>query len=35
MDFQFDASADGRRLKFLNMNDKHSHLSLAIRVGHV
>ena len=26
MDFQFDATADGRGLKCLNMNDEHSHL---------
>jgi hypothetical protein len=33
MDFKFDATADGRRLKFLNVIDEHSRLSLAIRVG--
>lgn len=33
MDIQFDASADGRRLKFLNVNDEHSRLCLAIRVA--
>ena len=33
MDFQFDATADGRRLKFLNVIDENSHLCLAIRVG--
>lgn len=33
MDFQFDATADGRRLKFLNLIDEHSRLCLAIRVG--
>jgi len=33
MDFQFDATADGRRLKALNVIDKHSRLCLAIRVG--
>ncbi len=33
MDFQFDATADGQRLKFLNMIDEHSRLCLAIRVG--
>ena len=33
MDVQFDATVDGRRLKFLNMLDEHSHLCLAIRVG--
>jgi hypothetical protein len=27
MDFQFDATADGRRLKFLNVIDEHSRLS--------
>ena len=32
MDFQFDATADGRRLKFLNVVDEHSRLCLAIRV---
>jgi len=32
-DFQFDATADGRRLKFLNVIDEHSRLCLAIRVG--
>ena len=26
MDFQFDATADGRRLKFLNVIDEHSRL---------
>ena len=31
--FQFDATADGRRLKFLNVIDEHSRLCLAIRVG--
>jgi hypothetical protein len=30
-DFQFDATADGRRLKFLNVIDAHSRLCLAIR----
>jgi transposase InsO family protein len=29
MDFQFDATADGRSLKFLNVIDEHSHLFLA------
>ena len=29
MDFQFDATADGRRLKFLNVIDQHSRLCLA------
>ena len=33
MDFQFDATADGRRLKFLKVIDEHSRLCLAIRVG--
>jgi len=33
MDFQFDATADGRRLKFLNVIDEHSRLCMAIRVG--
>jgi putative transposase len=33
MDFQFDATADGRQLKFLNVIDEHSRLCLAIRVG--
>jgi len=33
MDFLFDATADGRRLKFLNVIDVHSRLCLAIRVG--
>ena len=33
MDFQFDATADGRRLKFLNVIDEHSRLCLAIRGG--
>jgi putative transposase len=33
MDFQFEATADGRRLKFLNVIDEHSRLCLAIRVG--
>jgi putative transposase len=33
MDFQFDATADGSRLKFLNVIDEHSRLCLAIRVG--
>jgi len=32
-DFQCDAAADGRRLKFLNVIDEHSRLCLAIRVG--
>jgi len=33
MDFQFDATANGRRLKFLNVIGKHSRLCLPIRVG--
>jgi len=33
MDFQFYATADGRRLKFSNVIDEHSRLCLAIRVG--
>ena len=33
MGFQFDATGDGRRLKFLNVIDEHSRLLLAIRVG--
>jgi hypothetical protein len=33
MDFQSDATADRRRLKFLNVIDEHSRLCLAIRVG--
>ncbi len=33
LDFQFDATADGRRLKFLNVIDEHNRLCLAIRVG--
>lgn len=32
MDLQFDDTADGRRLKSLNMIDEHSLLCLAIRV---
>ncbi len=31
MDFKFDTTADGRRLKFLNVIDEHSRLCLAIR----
>ncbi len=33
MEFQFAATADGRRLKFLNVIDEYSRLCLAIRVG--
>jgi putative transposase len=33
IDFQFAATADGRRLKFLNVIAKHSRLRLDIRVG--
>ena len=31
MDFQFDPTADGRRLKFLNVTDEHTRLCLADR----
>jgi len=33
MHSQFDATADGRRLKFQNVIDEHSRFCLAIRVG--
>jgi hypothetical protein len=33
MGFQFDASADGRRLKVLNVIDEHIRLYLGIRIG--
>jgi putative transposase len=33
LDFHFDATADGRRLNFLNVIDEQSRLCLAIRVG--
>jgi putative transposase len=33
MDSKFDATVDGRRLKFLNVIDEHSRLCLAIRVA--
>jgi len=33
IDFQFDQTMDGRRLKFLNIVDEYSRLCLAIRVG--
>jgi transposase InsO family protein len=33
MVFQFDATADGRRLKFLNAIDEHTRFCLATRVG--
>ncbi|MEA5411367.1 hypothetical protein VB737_06280 [Synechococcus sp. BA-120 BA3] len=33
MDFQFNATVDCRRRKFLNVIDEHSRLRLAIRVG--
>jgi hypothetical protein len=33
LDFQFDATADGRRLRFLNVIDEHSRFCLSIRVG--
>lgn len=32
MNFRFDATADGHRLKFLNVIDEHSRLCLAIQV---
>jgi putative transposase len=32
-DFQFDDTADGRTLKFLNVINKHSRRCLAMRVG--
>jgi len=32
-DLQFDATADGLRLKFLNVIEEHSRLCLAIRLG--
>jgi hypothetical protein len=32
MDVLLDATADGRRLKFLNVIDEHSHFYLAIRL---
>jgi len=33
IDFQFDQTMDGRRLKFLNIVDEYSRMCLAIRVG--
>lgn len=33
MDFQFDATADGRRLKLWNVIDEYSRLCPAILVG--
>ncbi|MGB7564653.1 MAG: DDE-type integrase/transposase/recombinase [Prochlorococcaceae cyanobacterium] len=33
IDFQFDQTMDGRTLKFLNVVDEYSRVSLAIRVG--
>ncbi len=33
MDRQFDATAYGRRLKFLKVSDAHTRFCLAIRVG--
>jgi putative transposase len=33
MDFQVDATADGRRLKFLSVIDEYSRLCMAIWVG--
>jgi len=33
IDFQFDATGNGRRLKFLKVIDQHSRLCLFIRVG--
>jgi hypothetical protein len=33
IDFQFNKTMDGRRLKFLNIVDEYSRLCLAIRVG--
>jgi hypothetical protein len=33
VDFRFDATADGRRLKFLKVIEKHTRLCLAIRLG--
>ena len=32
MDFQFVATADDHRLKFMNVIDEHSRLCLAIRL---
>jgi hypothetical protein len=33
IDFQFDQTMDGRRLKLLNSVDEYSRMCLAIRVG--
>ncbi len=33
LDFQFDETADGRRLKLLNIVDEHTREALAMRVG--
>jgi putative transposase len=33
IDFQFDQTADGRRLKLANIVDEHTREALAIRVG--
>lgn len=33
MDFKFDATVDTRRVKFLEVIEEHSRLSLAVRVG--
>ena len=33
IDFQFDQTMDGRRLKFLNIVDEYSRMCLAIRIG--
>ena len=33
IDFQFDQTMDGRRIKFLNIVDEYSRMCLAIRVG--
>ena len=33
IDFQFDQTMDGRRLKFLNIVDEYSRMCLAIRVS--
>ncbi len=33
IDFQFDLTMDGRRLKFLNILDEYSRVCLGIRVG--
>jgi hypothetical protein len=33
MGLSFDSTADGRRLKLMNVIDEHSRLCLAIRMG--